>query len=224
MLQTLWILQTKESKSNDMANEKLYDSALRLLAYNGDSDAQYNIAKYYETNEVDIDQSIFWYRKAALQGHELAIQKCKELGADLNAPLIDREVIRKELQCRLFPLGYLGKYKYTVICTSYQGKWVLSRHKKRDTWETQGGHIEDGETPLEGARRELFEESGIKDADIYPICDYWAQIFWSNRSTNILCRMLTSRIFSVRFIPTMKFRRWPLTIAVFHCPCPRKYG
>ena len=61
MLQTLWILQTKESKSNDMANEKLYDSALRLLAYNGDSDAQYNIAKYYETNEVDIDQSIFWY-------------------------------------------------------------------------------------------------------------------------------------------------------------------
>ena len=49
----------------------------------------------------------------------------------------------------------------------------MSKHKKRDTWETQGGHIEDGETPLEGARRELFEESGIKDADIYPICDYW---------------------------------------------------
>ena len=130
-----------------MANENFYDSALRLLAYNGDSDAQYNIAKHYETADADTDQSIFWYRKAALQGHEL--------------------------QCRLFPLGYLGKYKYTVICTSYQGKWILSRHKKRDTWETQGGHIEDGETPLEGARRELFEESGIKDADIYPICDYW---------------------------------------------------
>ena len=156
-----------------MANEKLYDSALRLLAYNGDSDAQYNIAKHYETADVDIDQSIFWYRKAALQGYELAKQKCEELGVDLNAPLIDREVIRKELGCRLFPLGYLGKYKYTVICTSYQGKWILSRHKKRDTWETQGGHIEYGETPLEGARRELFEESGIKDADIYPICDYW---------------------------------------------------
>ena len=156
-----------------MTNEELYDSALRLLAYNGDSDAQYNIAKHFEADEVDIDQSIFWYRKAALHGHELAIQKCEELGVDLNAPLIDREVIRKELQCRLFPLGYLGIYKYTVICTSYQGKWILSRHKKRDTWETQGGHIEDGETPLEGARRELFEESGIKDADIYPICDYW---------------------------------------------------
>ncbi len=53
------------------------------------------------------------------------------------------------------------------------GKWILSKHKKRSTWETQGGHIEDGETPLECAKRELFEESGIKDADIYPVCDYW---------------------------------------------------
>ena len=84
----------------------------------------------------------------------------------------DHEVIRKELQCKIYPLGSLEHYKYTVICASYQGKWILSRHKKRDTWETQGGHIEDGETPLECARRELFEESGIKDADIYPVCDY----------------------------------------------------
>ena len=156
-----------------MANKNDYDANARLLAYNGDSVAQYNIAKHFEVVEVDIDQSIFWYRKAALQDHDLAIEKCKELGVDLNAPTIDREAIRKELQCRLFSLGYLGKYKYTVICTSYQGKWILSRHKKRDTWETQGGHIEDGETPLECAKRELFEESGIKDADIYPVCDYW---------------------------------------------------
>ena len=35
-----------------------------------------------------------------------------------------------------YPLGYLERYKYTVICTSYQGKWILSRHKKRNTWET----------------------------------------------------------------------------------------
>lgn len=83
------------------------------------------------------------------------------------------EDIRKELQCRIYPLGYLERYKYTIICSNYKGKWILSRHKKRDTWETQGGHIEKGETPLACARRELFEESGIKDADLYPICDYW---------------------------------------------------
>ena len=29
-----------------------------------------------------------------------------------------------------------------------------------------------GETPLEAAKRELYEESGIKNATIYPVCDY----------------------------------------------------
>lgn len=43
----------------------------------------------------------------------------------------------------------------------------------RKTWETQGGHIEKNETPLEAAKRELFEESGLMDADIFPVCDYY---------------------------------------------------
>ncbi len=85
----------------------------------------------------------------------------------------EKEDIRKELQCRIHPLNYLGSYKFVVICTFYQGKYVLSRHKMRKTWETQGGHIELNETPLEAAKRELFEESGLIDAEIYPVCDYY---------------------------------------------------
>lgn len=148
----------------------------RRAADHGDRDGQCNLAWFHEDGigvARDMEQAIFWYRKAALQEHDLAMEKCKELGVDIHAPVVDREAIRKELQCRIYPLGYLERYKYTVICTSYQGKWVLSKHKNRATWETQGGHIEDGETPLECARRELFEESGIRDADIYPVCDYW---------------------------------------------------
>ncbi len=86
--------------------------------------------------------------------------------------MIDKEKIRKELKCKIFPINTLGTYKYVVVCSYYDGKWVLSKHKSRNTWETQGGHIEDGETPLECAKRELFEESGIRDAEIYPVCDY----------------------------------------------------
>ncbi len=148
----------------------------RRAADHGDRDGQYNLAHFHEDGigvKRDMEQAIFWYRKAALQNHDLAIQKCKELGVDLDAPTLDREAIRKALECRIYPLGYLERYKYTVICSSFNGKWILSKHKKRNTWETQGGHIEDGETPLECARRELFEESGIKDADLYPVCDYW---------------------------------------------------
>ena len=73
---------------------------------------------------------------------------------------------RSALQCTIHSLGALKTYKYVVVCSLYEGKWLLSRHKKRDTWETQGGHIEAGKTPLEAAKRELFEESGIRDADI----------------------------------------------------------
>lgn len=81
--------------------------------------------------------------------------------------------LRQELQCRIHPLATLSPYKYVVVCSLYQGKWLLSRHKKRDTWETQGGHIEPGETPLQAAQRELYEESGIRDAALYPVCDYY---------------------------------------------------
>ncbi len=148
----------------------------RRAADHGDRDGQYNLAWFHEDGigvERDLEQAVFWYRKVALQNHDLAIEKCKVFGIDLNAPPVDREAIRKDLQCRIYPLGYLERYKYTVICTNYQGKWILSKHRKRSTWETQGGHIEDGETPLECAKRELFEESGIRDADLYPVCDYW---------------------------------------------------
>ncbi|MBO5109339.1 MAG: GNAT family N-acetyltransferase [Clostridia bacterium] len=148
----------------------------RRAADHGDRDGQCNLAWFHEDGigvERDLEQAGFWYKKAALQGHDLAIQKCMELGIDWQAPRIDRETIRKDLKCRIYPLNHLERYKYVAVCTSYQGKWVLSRHKKRNTWETQGGHIEPGETPIEAARRELFEESGIQDAVLYPVCDYW---------------------------------------------------
>ena len=148
----------------------------RRAADHGDRDGQYNLAWFYEDGigvERDMEQAAFWYRQAALQDHDLAIDKCKEFGISLDDAITDREGLRKVLKCRVFPLNYLPSYKYTVICANYKGKWILSRHKKRDTWETQGGHIEPGETPLEAAKRELFEESGIRDADVYPVCDYW---------------------------------------------------
>lgn len=75
---------------------------------------------------------------------------------------------------KIYPIGELQTYKYVVICSQYKGKILLSRHKMRTTWETQGGHIEKGETPLEAAKRELYEESGVTDYYIAPLCDYWA--------------------------------------------------
>ena len=76
------------------------------------------------------------------------------------------------MRCQVYELGFLEEYKYVVVLSEYNGKIVLSCHKERTTWETQGGHIENGESAYDCASRELFEESGITDAMLYPICDY----------------------------------------------------
>ena len=72
------------------------------------------------------------------------------------------------------PLNSYDAYKYVVVLSEYEGRLLLSRHRQRSTWETQGGHIEPGETPMDAARRELYEESGATDFDIRPIFDYRA--------------------------------------------------
>ena len=67
-----------------------------------------------------------------------------------------------------------GNYRFTDIVSIYNNKWVFCRYKERNTWETQGGHIETGETPLKAAKRELYEETGAISFEIEPLCDYWA--------------------------------------------------
>ena len=76
--------------------------------------------------------------------------------------------------CRVFPLDTFPVFKYVVVFSRMNGQWLVSRHRNRQTWETQGGHIEPGETPVEAARRELYEESGARAFTLTPVCDYWA--------------------------------------------------
>lgn len=83
--------------------------------------------------------------------------------------------IRQSLSyCEVYPLDGLSDYRFIVTLSRYQDKILLSQHKKRATWETQGGHIEPGETPEEAARRELYEESGATDFTLTPLFDYRA--------------------------------------------------
>ena len=80
--------------------------------------------------------------------------------------------MREELKCKIYDKNTLDDLKYVVVCSLYNDKLLLSRHKQRDTWETQGGHIEDGETPFQAAKRELYEESGVTDAELIYLYDY----------------------------------------------------
>lgn len=83
------------------------------------------------------------------------------------------------LEVKIFDLGYCKNEELTrVVCVSkYRDKYVFSYNKKRNGWEIPGGHIEEGETWEEAAKREMYEETGAIKINVEPICVYKISTF-----------------------------------------------
>jgi len=62
--------------------------------------------------------------------------------------------------------------KFAVIVAKTGGRWVFCKHRERETYELPGGHREAGESILEAARRELWEETGALTYSMEPVCVY----------------------------------------------------
>lgn len=62
--------------------------------------------------------------------------------------------------------------KFAVIIAKTNNKWVFCKHRKRNTYEVPGGHREDGESIMDTAKRELYEETGAIMYTLKPVCVY----------------------------------------------------
>lgn len=78
------------------------------------------------------------------------------------------------LEVKLYDLGYCSEEEYTrVVCVArYKDKYVFCYNKKRNGWEIPGGHIEEGETWQDAAKREMYEETGATKIEVEPISVY----------------------------------------------------
>lgn len=76
------------------------------------------------------------------------------------------------IEVRFYDQADEASFRYAVIVSRHRGKWVLCKHRQRDTLEVPGGHREAGEDILETARRELVEETGAVEFLIQPVSAY----------------------------------------------------
>ena len=79
------------------------------------------------------------------------------------------------------------KLKFAVIFAKNDGKFVLCKHKMRDTLEFPGGHREPNEFIVDTAKRELKEETGAKDFTLEPVCIYGVEEGDGEETYGMLC-------------------------------------
>lgn len=58
--------------------------------------------------------------------------------------------------------------QFAIMLTTFKDKFIIIRNSKRGGWEIPGGNRESGETMLETASRELYEETGAVEFELTP--------------------------------------------------------
>lgn len=96
---------------------------------------------------------------------------------------------------------------FVVVMARYNNKWIIARHQDRQTWEIPGGHVELKEEIIDAAYRELYEETGSKEATLEPVCVYsvvkddketYGQLYYGE--VKVLGNLPPSEIKEIKFV------------------------
>ena len=107
-----------------------------------------------------------------------------------------------KVNIEFYEVNDLNKPSIVVIYAKHKGKIVMCKHKKRETWEIPGGHIEIGETPEMAAKRELYEETGATDFTLKPVCKYSFEV----NAKKVFCIMFKSTINTIEKLPNFEIK------------------
>lgn len=76
------------------------------------------------------------------------------------------------MELRFYDEALDSDLKFAVIGARMDGRWLMCRHRERDTWELPGGRREPGEDIYDTARRKLWEETGATEFQLEPVAAY----------------------------------------------------
>ena len=103
----------------------------------------------------------------------------------------------------------IDTHRVSKIIATYNNK-ILMLQKKNGQFELPGGHIQKGESPIDGAKRELFEETGIDIKVIKQITSNSNRVLYRGYiNTNNI--KLSSEHKSFRFVSEKDLFKLPLS-------------
>ena len=76
------------------------------------------------------------------------------------------------VEVKFFDQALDSDLTFAVIAARYEDRWLLCRHRDRQTWEMPGGHRESGESIYQTAQRELLEETGVAECQLEAVSAY----------------------------------------------------
>lgn len=103
--------------------------------------------------------------------------------------------MKRDISIEFFDTDHfdLSELTYVIIGARENENWIFVRNKDRQSWELPAGHIEKGESADEAASRELYEETGVRDATLVAIHDYSVTIEGLTRRGRIYYARILSR-------------------------------